>query len=205
MLSSKSVNSSGLAFVSPERRRPSGLGKSSSMLAQEQLRKLLHRRPAALEEETRGAMELHPLATGCVVYVIRQTCHLVAPDERATSEELGDAVPAVFRPTEGVLGVYSSKQQAQFFMDRAAEDVTRKFAMTRGMEPEGVSDEPPPGISEAVWSKLRAASSSSMPPTRVAVVDVELGYKWQYRRWNVIVTVWVERILVDAPPTAALW
>ncbi|KAJ9437689.1 hypothetical protein DIPPA_09034 [Diplonema papillatum] len=42
--------------------------------------------------------------------------------------------------------------------------------------------------------------------TRVAVVDVELGYKWQYQRWNVIVAaVWVERTLVDAPPTAALW
>ncbi|KAJ9437691.1 hypothetical protein DIPPA_09036 [Diplonema papillatum] len=92
MLSSKSANSSGLAFVSPERRR------------------------------TRGAMELHPLATGCVVYVIRQTCHLVAPDERATSEELGDAVPTVFRPTEGALGVLT--QQAQFleFVDRAADD-----------------------------------------------------------------------------------
>ena len=141
---------------------------------------------------------------GTGVWLIRQQQVFASKDD---SEKPGnvDPLPHVFRPSEQVLGVYSDKDRAQFFMDRCIETVAAKMTSEEGMEPDGASATAPEGLAPEIWSKLREASKNATKPRRVPTTDSEVGYKWCYRRWNIITTVWIQKRLVDAPPAANLW
>eukprot|EP01065_Artemidia_motanka_P018392 TRINITY_DN21707_c0_g1_i1.p1 TRINITY_DN21707_c0_g1~~TRINITY_DN21707_c0_g1_i1.p1 ORF type:complete len:238 (+),score=68.56 TRINITY_DN21707_c0_g1_i1:49-762(+) len=150
---------------------------------------------AAAEEAERYLRSGNPPAvSGAALYVIRQRVEAEPPARPPT----GPDGPV------SVLGVYASREMAKFYMDRAVDEVAVRVRQAREQsEWAGVSK--PEGASEDVWQQLRAAAQSTDMPRRETCPRAEMGYLWKYRRWKVTVSVWVERRIVDAPPTHSLW
>eukprot|EP00754_Rhynchopus_humris_P049796 Rhum_TRINITY_DN8583_c0_g1::Rhum_TRINITY_DN8583_c0_g1_i1::g.28818::m.28818 len=153
---------------------------------------------------TRGTLPaVSDVMPGTSVYIVRQQCANCGD----TQTSLGrlELLPSGLRPAEAVLGVYATKEFAQFYLDRAVEEVNRQYDALQSQSPEGASSAAPEGMSADAWTKLREAASSTTRPQRQADTNSEVGYKWVYRKWNVVVSVWVQRVMVDAPPAVALW
>eukprot|EP01062_Namystynia_karyoxenos_P022424 TRINITY_DN18600_c0_g1_i1.p1 TRINITY_DN18600_c0_g1~~TRINITY_DN18600_c0_g1_i1.p1 ORF type:complete len:280 (+),score=58.06 TRINITY_DN18600_c0_g1_i1:66-842(+) len=144
--------------------------------------------------------------SGAAVYAVRQRLEPVkdpaaaAPVSAATVLQAGGTP----EPPVALLGVYGTSEMAQFYMDRAVADAARRLRSAREEAEDGVSSKPE-GVPDEVWQQVRSATQSSELPRREPCAQAELGYVWRYRRWNVIVKVWVERRVVDAPPTQSLW
>ena len=140
---------------------------------------------------------------GTCVYLIRQQCSHV---EQMNPAPVGrvDPLPNGLRPAEGVLGAYATKEYAQFYMDRAASELNDRHEAMMRSHPEG-ANATPDGIDPDAWAKLKGAATSSTAASRVPDKDSEIGYKWVYRKWNVVVSVWIERVTIDTPPAVSLW
>eukprot|EP01061_Rhynchopus_euleeides_P020615 TRINITY_DN33522_c0_g1_i1.p1 TRINITY_DN33522_c0_g1~~TRINITY_DN33522_c0_g1_i1.p1 ORF type:complete len:190 (+),score=36.20 TRINITY_DN33522_c0_g1_i1:55-624(+) len=148
--------------------------------------------------------QVSDLMPGTSVYLIRQQCVPVDTVEDAPIGRL-QPLPSGLKPAEGVVGAFATKEYAQFYMDRAAQGVGQSHEDMLRLQPEGASNAAPEGISADAWTKLRSAAANSSPASRVPDKDSEVGYKWVYRKWNIVVSVWIQRMTVDTPPAVALW